>query len=87
MVAVTSQSMASEQYSPLVLCGRVATHPGFPRIVPVDAYSPGIFTVPSHSQKSPLSFYLFIWLRWVLVAARGIFVEACRIFHYGMWAL
>ena len=25
-------------------------------------------------------FYLFIWPRWVLVVAHGIFVAACRIF-------
>ena len=28
--------------------------------------------------------YLFIWLRRVLVAARGIFFAACRIFSYSM---
>ena len=31
--------------------------------------------------------YLFIWLRRVLVAARGLFVFACRIFSYGVRAL
>ena len=32
-------------------------------------------------------FYLFIylWLHWVLIVARGIFVAACRLLHCGMW--
>ena len=30
--------------------------------------------------------YLFIWLRRVLVVARGILVAACRIFHCSAWA-
>lgn len=55
MVAVTSQGVVSEQYFLQVLCGRGATHPGFPRTVPLDAYCPGIFTAPFHSQKSPPS--------------------------------
>ena len=32
-------------------------------------------------------FFFFFWLRWVLVAARRIFVEACGIFHCDAWAL
>ena len=31
--------------------------------------------------------YLFIWQRWVLVAAHGIFTAACGIFSCGMWDL
>ena len=30
--------------------------------------------------------YLFIWLRWVLAAACGIFVVSCVVFHYGVQA-
>ena len=32
-----------------------------------------------------LNIYLFIWLRQVLVAARGIFTAACGIFSCSMW--
>ena len=31
--------------------------------------------------------FFFFWLHWVLVAARGIFMEACRIFRCGAPAL
>ena len=31
--------------------------------------------------------YIFIWLRRVLVAARGIFLAACRNFRCSAWAL
>ena len=31
--------------------------------------------------------YLFIWLHQVLVAAHGVFVESCEIFHCGTWSL
>ena len=46
----------------------------------------------------PVSFWVFVvvvvlflcgfffWLHWVLAAARGIFVAACRIFYYSVWA-
>ena len=36
--------------------------------------------------KNILFIYLFFWLRRVLVAARGVFVEACGIFRCGAWA-
>lgn len=28
-------------------------------------------------------FLIFIWLKWVLVVAHGIFIVQCRIFHCG----
>ena len=34
-----------------------------------------------------LNFIIYFWLRQVLVAARGIFIEACGIFHCGERAL
>ena len=60
-----------------------ARSPGHPVIPICPAHSPaGCPRCPFFfSSFFFFNIYVFIWLRWVLVVARGIFIAACGIFH------
>ena len=57
----------------------------------VNSLSPVSFGSSVRADFFFLNIYLFIWLRWVLVAIHGIFVAtlivACGVFSCGMWVL
>ena len=88
----TGQSNTCPQVGGMIPWARTAPGLEWPQHLP--RYSPFL---PSLADQALLQldrffffkiylFFKFFCLLPVLVAARGIFVEACRVFHCGMWA-